>query len=377
MKTSATQLGEVLILTLNSKDLLKSLTLVGKVVAANPIVPALENVKVEILPGKIQFTGSNLQQTVTSTVDYPLIGDTGVFLLPYKKTVDLLKTLPDVPVNIVYTAKEAVFTIQIEVDGKKFKMSSDAAKDYPKEQLFSGDSIELPVKQLKEALSICFSTVSTDTLRPAQLGVHFNMEPGEIVSCNGTNLTIYRTGLSLDLKPFTVPAEFARLVVDHLSDDEETVTLEISDNHVRFSNEAEVVTSVLIAEKFVEYTNAIPSENPWAGTINILEWSTAIKRSLIFTNSKSFSTKNTFSDGKLTISTQDEDYGYDSKQEIPFDGNFDLEIGMNGKNISQILQKLPSETARIEMSTPNRVVCIYPDNTLAEELLILSAPVML
>lgn len=377
MKAATTQISETLTLTMNSKELLKALTLVGKAVAANALVPALENAKVEILPGKVRFTGNNLHQAITCTLDYPIIGDTGAFLLPHKKTVDLLKTLPDVPVNIIYTAKVGVCSVQIEVDGKKFKMASDVAKDYPKEVLFAGDSIELPVKQLKEAITICFSTVSNDTLRPSQLGVHFNLEAGEIVSCNGTNVTIYRTGLSLDLKPFTVPSEFARLVVDHISNDEETVTLEISESHARFSNETEVVTSVLIAEKFVQYENAIPSDNPLAGTINILEWSTAIKRSLIFTNSKSFSTKNTFSAGKLTISTQDADYGYDSKQEISFDGNFDIEIGMNGKNISQILQNLPSETARIGMAAPNRVVCIYPDNTMAKELLILSAPVML
>lgn len=376
MKTSATQLGEVLIMTLNSKELLKSLTSVGKVVAANPIVPALENVKVEILTGKIQFTGSNLQQTITSAVDYPLIGDTGTFLLPHKKTLDLLKTLPDVPVNIVYTAKQDVYSVQIEVDGKKFKMASESGRDFPKELIFAGDSIELPVNQLKEALTVCLTTVSNDTLRPSQLGIHFNLSDGEIVSCDGSNITMYRTGLTLDAKPFTIPSEFAKLIIEHISDNDETVTLEISDKHARISNDSQIITSSLVAEKFVDYQRAIPNSNTFKGVISISEWLTATKRSLIFANA-TFHTKSTFSAGKLTIATLDADFGSDSKQEIPFEGDFDFEIGLQGKTISQILQKLHSETARLEMTAPNRGFCIYPENTLAKELLIMSMPVML
>ncbi|SDG72716.1 DNA polymerase III beta subunit, N-terminal domain [Dyadobacter soli] len=377
MKTSVTKLNEVLALTMGSKDLLKALNLVGKVVASNPIVPALENVKVEILTGKVQFSGNNLHQSITCSTEYNIIGDTGSFLLPHKKTVDLLKTLPDVPVTIVHTQNAGTCAVQIEVDGKKFKMASDAAKDFPMPPLTSGESLELPVKQLKEALTVCLSTVSNDTLRPSQLGVHFNTEAGEIVSCDGSNITIYRTGQLFDSKPFTIPSEFARLVIDQISDSQDAVSLEISDSYARISNDTQVITSILVSEKFVDYERAIPKSNNLKGSIDITEWSTAIKRSLIFTNLTTFQTRNIFSAGKLTIATQDQDFGSDSTQEIPFDGDFEFEIGLQGKTISNILQRLGSNTARLEMTAPNRGFCIFPDNTLAKELLIMSMPVML
>lgn len=377
MKATATRVGEVLTLTMNSKELLKALTLAGKVAASNPIVPALENIKIEILTGKIQFSGNNLHQSITCSVDYNIIGETGSFLLPHKKTVDLLKNLPDVPVRVVHTQAGNSFTVQIEVDGKKFTMASDNGRDFPMPPITSGDCLELPVKQLKEALTICLSTVSNDTLRPSQLGIHFNVEAGDIVSCDGSNITVYRTGLLLESKPFTIPSEFARLVIEHISDNQESVTLEISDKYAKISNDTQVITSVLISEKFVDYAMAIPTSSTLKGSISIAEWATAIRRSLIFTNVTTFQTKNTFSPGKLVITTQDKDLGSDSSQEIPFDGDFDFEIGLQGKAISQILQKLDSETARLEMTAPNRGICIFPQDTLATELLIMSMPVML
>lgn len=378
MKSKAMEVGnEVLSLTLNSRELLRSLLLVGKVIGPNPIVPVLENTKVEISAGKLEFTGNNLKQAITSSIDYGIIGETGTFLLPHKKTVDLLKTLPDVPVTITHSRSGKTCAVQIEVDGKKFNLQSDPHEDFRKPTLFSGESVQLPVKQLKEALNICLATVSDDDMHPTRLGIHFNTHDGEIVSCDGGNITVYRTGLELSGKPFTIPSSFVKLILDCVSDDQENATLEVSDNSVRISNDTTSITSILIAERFVPYQNALPTSAEISGDINTREWSTALKRALIFANATTNATRNTFSGGWLTIVTEDKDFGSESSQGIDFGSNCEFVIGLQGKVISNILQKLPADTARLDMTTPNRGVCIYPHGTLAKELLIMSMPVML
>ncbi|MCE7061233.1 DNA polymerase III subunit beta [Dyadobacter sp. CY343] len=368
---------EVLTIELNSRTLLRELLSVGRTMSTNLIVGALENVFVSLTTGKIHFTGDNLKESITSTVEYNIIGETGTFLLPHKKTVELLKTLPDVPVSIIHTRIEKVCSVQINVDGKKFKLSTEPWEEFPKRKAFSGSQLTMPVKQLKEAITRCLATVSVDTLRPAMMGIHIQTEKGDFVSTDGHSLTLYSTGFQMDAKPFTITASFAKLILESLSEDQENITLEVSDKNVQISNEHLTIISQLIDERFVAYEGVLPKNQPLKGVIDIAQWSTALRRAAIFANATTLATKHTFSNGRLTIKSEDLDYGNDSVQEISYEGDFEILIGFNGRLLNNILSKLDSNTARIELSEPNRAMLIYPDNTLAQELIILMMPVML
>lgn len=377
MKTSQKVGAEVLTISLSSKILLRELLSVGRAVNPNPIVAVMENVSVKISTGKVEFTGDNLSQSITSVLDYNVIGETGNFLLPHKKTVELLKTLPDVPVSITHTREGNACSVQITMEGKKFKLSSEPWEEYPKPKLLAFNEFVFPANQMREAFTKCLLTVSTDDLRPAMTGVHIQAQTGDIVSTNGHALTLYRTGLPMEGNPFTVPASFAKLVLESIPEDQENVILEVSSSTVQISNERLTITSRLIDERYVDYENAVPKDLPLKGIIVINEWSTAMRRALIFSDATTLTVKNTFDHGRLTLQSEDTNYETDSVQEIGFEGDFEITIGLNGKLATGILQKLDSDTARIEMMASNRAILVYPDNTLAKELIILLMPVYL
>ncbi len=385
MKTKTTTSAEVLTITIGTKQLLSSLLFVGKAIAPNPIVVLLENVHVTIRPGEVEFRADDYSQSITTRMEYNHIGETGSFLLPHKKAVELLKTLPEAPITIQHVREEKkndkgnpmiVCTITISFEEKKFKLASDDHIEFPKPQIFSGESIMVSAAQIREAFNICLTTVSIDTLRPAQCGIHFNTKKGDIVSCNGGNMTIFRTGVPLPTNVFTINTSFAKMVLEIIPSDQESIVLEVSDKSVRISNETQTITSQLIDERYVDYERALPQNNPLKATISLMDWLVVLRRSLIFSDS-SFATKHTFLPDKLTIVTQDVHCESDSTQEIYYDGDVELEIGLQGKQISTILQKVSSKTARLEMSKPNWAVLIKPETTTAKELIILTMPIML
>lgn len=385
MKINTHEGTEVLKLTLNSKQLLSTLLFVGKAIAANPVVVLLENVHVTIKPGEVQFTGDDYSKSISRTIEYPHIGETGSFMLPHKKTVELLKTLPDTPVDIIHTRKEergekgavlVICEVMLIIEGKKFKLASEDHIDFPRQQVFDGATIALAAQQLKDAINACLATASTDDMKPSLLGIHFNTAKGEIVSCDGGNMTVFRTGNAITADPFTVSTSFARLVMESITPDQQNLELELSASSIRITNNRDTITSRLVNHLYADYQMAIPQNNPLKGRINLTDWGVAIRRSLIFASSN-FATKNTFAPGKLILNTEDKDYGNDSRQEIDFEGDFDMEIGLQGKAISAILQKTESKLARLEMSANNRAILIYPEETSAQELLLLSMPVLL
>jgi DNA polymerase-3 subunit beta len=367
---------EISELNINSRELLRALTLVGRVVPNNPLVTVLENVKVEFSGAAATFTADNFKQNITVTVPCGTFGDDGEFLIPHKKITELLKTLPDAPLSIVHTRNGSTCNIVVNVDGKKFKVTSEPIEDFPKAKVFSGNQIALPAQQLKEAINFCLATVSTDDLRPATCGLYFNTEVGDIVSTNGMNLTRYQMDKPIDTKPFLITSEFARMISELIVKDQEVVTLEVSEKSARISADDQVITSSLIDERFPDYGNAIPESSKMEGIIDLEEWVTLLKRSALFSSGKVGLVRNKFEGGVLTAVSEDMDYGNEAIQEMNYEGNIDIEIGLSGKQLTNIL-KMISGKATIGVTAPNRAVMIYPEKTLAKKLTILSMPLML
>jgi DNA polymerase-3 subunit beta len=363
-------------LNINSRELLHALTLIGRVVPNNPIVTVLENVKIEFSGTEAKFTADNLKQNITVTVPCGTFGDSGQFLAPYKKLYELIKTFPDSALSIVHTETAESCSIVINADGKKFKLTSESIKDFPKAKVFSGNQISLPAKQIKEAINLCLVTVHPDQLRPAMCGVFFNTDAGEIVSTNGMNLTRYELGTPIDAKPFIISSEFATMIKDLIDNNQENVVLEVSDTSARFSADDQVITTALIDDRYPDYRNAIPETSKMEAVIDLDEWNTLLKRSILFSSGKVGLVRSIFQDGVLTAISEDSDFGREANQEMKYDGNIDIEIGLSGKSLTNIF-RMTTGNATIGVTAPNKAVLIYPENTLAKRLTILSMPLML
>ncbi len=363
-------------LNINSRKLLHALTLVGRVVPSNPMAPILENVKAVISGTEARFIADNFKQNIVVTAQCGSIGTDGEFLIPYKKITELLKTLPDLALNITHTRSGTSCSLVINAEGKKFKLSAEPVEDFPKDKVFIGKSITLPGDQIKEAINLCLGTVESNEIKPAMCGIYFNTESGEIVSTNGMNMTVYQLDSSIDASPFIITSSFAKMVHDLITKDQETVTLEVSTTSVRVSSDDQVITASQIDEKFPNYSSAIPESCKMEGEINVDDWNVILKRSALFSGTKAGMSINTFKAGELTVTSEDKDYGNDSVQEMRYDGDIDIEIGLSGKALPDIL-KLYSGNAKIGLTAANRALMIYPENTMAKKLTILSMPLML
>jgi DNA polymerase-3 subunit beta len=135
----------------------------------------------------------------------------------------------------------------------------------------------------------------------------------------------------------------------------------------------------LIDERFPDYENAIPTNNPNTLTINRLEILSSLRRISIYSNRTTHQIRMKMALNDLVISAEDLDYSNEANERLMCEYNGDdLEIGFNAKFLIEVLGNLSSKTITFELSAPNRAGLIIPvDQEENEDILMLVMPVML
>lgn len=367
-------------LILDSKILMNALALLGKNMAPNVVLPVLENVLVEVAEFELILTTSDLRTNLTTRIACEKQENQGKFLLPYKISLDLLRSLPATPVKLTHKQVGKTCSIVFYVDDQKFSIASEDAIDFPKTLQFSGSTMLIPTDQMKEALINCLNTVSTDDLKPHMMALCFDGSTDylTIASTSGHALISYETTLEVnDDFNFILPSKSARIIADMLDKDSETICFEFSSNAFRIDLLNCTLVGLLIDERFPDYKNAIPVNHPNSATLMIAEWKSLISRALLFSNKTTKSIRHSFSESTMELISEDLDYVSQSNQSLAIDGTFEnTSIGFNGEMIQSACKNVTGQV-KLEFGEPNRAMLVYPENTLARKMIILIMPVML
>lgn len=366
---------------LSSSLLLRALSRIARAIPTNPIVPILENFLFRIEGAELTVTAGDLYTTMQTTVLVEST-DSGQICIPAKLLLDTLRSLPEQPLTFAVNLDK--FGIQITAQSGKFKLSGENAVDYPKTPTLpdTAGRLTLGADALLDALNNTLFATHTDELRPAMTGVYMNLngERAEFVATDGHRLIRYRrTDITSTANTgFIVPRKALSLLKNALKPGEE-VSIRYSLANALFSFGSMQLTCRLIDERFPNYENAIPTQNPYLLTVERADLVGALKRMAIYTNRTTYQIRLTLTRDKLVISTEDLDYSNEADETLLCDyEGADLEIGFNAKLLTECLGNVQAKTVSIELSAPNRAAITRPvDSPVHEDLLVLNMPVML
>ena len=135
----------------------------------------------------------------------------------------------------------------------------------------------------------------------------------------------------------------------------------------------------LIDERFPDYENAIPNNNPNRLSIGRLDLLSSLRRISIYANRATNQVRLRITKNDLLISAEDLDFSNEANEHLPCEyRGEDMEIGFNARFLIEMLNNLNSKAINIELSAPNRAGLITPDEREAnEDILMLVMPVML
>jgi DNA polymerase III subunit beta len=157
------------------------------------------------------------------------------------------------------------------------------------------------------------------------------------------------------------------------------VTTEFSSSNAFFSFGNIKLICRLIDERYPDYENVIPKNNPNKMVIERSKFLSSLKRIAIFSNKTTHQIRLKITADELTISAEDLDYSNEAVERIPCEYTGEsMEIGFNAKFLAEMLSNISASNITLELSLPNRAGLIIPDaKEENEDILMLVMPVML
>ncbi|MAQ92789.1 DNA polymerase III subunit beta [Rubrivirga sp. SAORIC476] len=369
--------------TVSSADLLRALSTVNGAVPSKSTLPILECVLFEREEGTLRIAATDLEISIVQRlpVTFEQNGTEAKqrIAVPARRLLDTLRALPDLSVTV---ATDAEFNIELTTDQGRYKMVGFDGGDYPALPSLDGaQAITAEGALVKHAIDKTGFAASKDALRPAMMGVLFQVRPenATIVATDGHRLVkLVADGITAE-QPVDVIVPAGALALAGKAASEGTCTIRIASGYVGFDFGDTQVIGRLIEEQYPNYEAVIPVENEKRLTVGRDAMLAAVRRVALYSSSMTHQIRLALGADALTVSAEDIERASEAKERVLCDYDAEpMEIGFNSQYLQEVLSNVDGEDVVFEFSSPNRAGVVSPaEGADGEELLMLIMPVML
>ncbi|MCQ2314067.1 MAG: DNA polymerase III subunit beta [Bacteroidales bacterium] len=369
---------------ISSLKLQKAIVSLSGVLNSNNALPILDDFLFEMSDGILKVTACNLETRMTVTIKPEMMDGTFSVTIPARFFIDLMKSLPDIPVSI--TIDENTLGIEVSTGEGRYKMVGHKSEEYPKEQpLDNPVKWEIPADVIACGFDKTISATANDEDRPIMNGVLMDMtnEMLTFVATDAHKLVRYRR---VDVKSengasFVIPKKPIGQLKNSLANKaDEMVTVEFDKKNAKFTFDDFSLQCRLIDGTYPKYNSVIPQESPNKLIVDRMSLVSAMKRVSIFSSKATSQIRFKITGQELILTAEDLDYYNEAKERLTcnYTGN-DMEIGFNSRFFQEMLANVSQQEVQIGLTSPERPGVITPvDNQNEnEDILMLLMPVML
>jgi DNA polymerase III subunit beta len=362
----------------SSSDLNQGLSAVIGAVPNKATLPILETILFESEDGRLKLTATDLEISIIEYIDAE-IEEEGAVAIPAKRLLETLRQLPSIPVFFEVDGNQ---NVKFKTDKGTYKLVGEEADEFPDvPNMDEGIKLNTDTELIQNAISKTMFAVSTDDLRPAMMGVFFDIGNAEskFVATDGHRLVKFVNKNLTSDQPlsFIVPDKALNLVAKAL--DAADCELTVSDDHAQFKSGNTIVITRLINEQYPNYESVIPRDNDKQLMIDKNQMLATVRRVSVFSSTTTRQIRLQLGNDKLTIRAEDLDMSSEAKETISCEySEGEMEIGFNAKYLADVLSNVDGDEAKFEFSSPNRAGIVKPaKEDEGEEMLMLVMPVML
>jgi DNA polymerase-3 subunit beta len=367
----------------SSTALSRQLGRISGAIPSRSVLPIIENFLFEIESNLLTISTTNLETSMQTRLPIESRGESIKVAIPARILLDILKALPEQPITFI--VDEETFGVEISSENGKYKISGENGDEFP---LIPGpegtESFQLPMQAMLKAVSKTIFAASTDEDKAALNGIFFDLgENGAtFVATDAHRLVRYRRMDVTVPTPtsFIVPQKAVTLLKNSLDpSDNRDIMVHYNDNNAFFQSEDLLLVCRLIDQKYPDYENVIPTENPNKLFISRQELIGTLRRVNIFANKSTHQVRFAIKGSELEISSEDPDFANEAKETLRchYEGT-DIEIGFNAALLLDVITNVETEEVTVELSEPNRAGIILPNvQEEGENVLMLIMPIML
>lgn len=369
--------------TASSAELLRALTTANGAVPSKSTLPILECILFEQDGDALCLSATDLEISIVQNlpVQFETNGtdEKKRIAVPARRLLDTLRALPDLPIQ--FTSDET-FSVTLRTDQGIYKMVGHDGADYPAiPELGDAQFIETDGKFLRRAIQKTSFAVSKDALRPAMMGIYFQIEQdkGRTVATDGHRLVRLTLKEMTSTEPlnFIVPEKAMALASRVASDGPCRIT--VDGGYAGFDFGPAIVLARLIDEAYPNYEAVIPVENDRRLTISRDALLATVKRVGLYSSSMTHQIRLSLHTDHVEVSAEDIERSSEAHETVlcEYDGP-EMVIGFNSVYLNEVLNNVDSEDVVFEFSSPNRAGVVTPqDQEEQEDILMLIMPVML
>lgn len=367
----------------SSTALSRQLSRISGAIPSRSVLPIIENFLFEIGNNNLAISTTNLETSMQTQIPVEAHGESIKVAIPARILQDILKALPEQPIS--FSIDEDNFGVEINSDNGKYKISGENGEDFPLiPQPEHAESIRMPMHTVLKAVSKTLFAASTDEDKAALNGIYFDLNENgaTFVATDAHRLVRYRrVDVSVpEATNFIVPQKALNLLKSSLDPNEnKDVIIHYNENNAFFQTDDLLLVCRLIDQKYPDYQNVIPVDNPNTLYIAKQELLGTLRRVNIFSNKSTHQVRFSVKGDQLEITTEDPDFANEAKETLKchYEGA-DIEIGFNASLLLDVISNVDTEEVTIELSEPNRAGIILPNvQEEGEDTLMLIMPIML
>jgi DNA polymerase-3 subunit beta len=343
-------------------DLLSALTTAGKAIGKS-VIPILDNFRFQIQGNECTVTGSNMDVFIVTKLDVQSDIEELQFCLHRDKMLNLLKAMPDQPVNFKVKITEGklisdewVIKVIVSYSSGKCEFTAEDCRSYPLIPEVSGQEINISGNKLVEGLDKVLFAIDPNTAA----GNHFKnclFDFGDginVVGCNVLQMSVQRIYDDTINRHQALISKAAIEMIRSINCADQVV-ISYSDKNLMFKMSDNIyITARVVDGKYPKYHAAIPDEDLNKAVLDIEELTGAIKRVSLFATKVDSSAyiHFKFSDDKLSLSAENIDYEESAGEVVSCEYKGDnFEILLVASFVLNMLSKIKGEAAHIGLTS--------------------------
>ncbi|MGQ9824918.1 MAG: DNA polymerase III subunit beta [Desulfotomaculales bacterium] len=346
--------------TVTRSNLLQGVQTVYRSGQAKSGLPVLNTILFQVDSEKLTLTSSDIDLTIQCRL--PANTESGgEICLPARQILDIVRCLPDTPVQIENNPEAN--SVKILYDNSEINIKGYPPEHFPAPpELTDFSSFELPQGTLKEMIKQTIYAVSQDKTRPLFTGVFFEKYGGKLrlVATDTHRLALREADVEVgDFPGVIVPSNSLNELTRVMRQEEEKVSVMIGRTHISFTTADSVLISRLITGQFPAYQQIIPTSFSSSLVMNREELSSALARASLLINEDLPILRFNFSREESFIFLSAETGWIKEQLKASYEGE-GMEIFFNARYLIETLRVLSSEEVAIHFTSPLSAAIIKP-----------------
>ncbi|HJB47900.1 MAG TPA: DNA polymerase III subunit beta [Candidatus Olsenella excrementigallinarum] len=264
--------------TVSQSSLMKAISVVAKGMGGNSTLPILSGIYLRAADGTLELQTNNLSISIRHLVPANVEED-GETVVSGKVLTNIVKTLPDAAVSF----EDEDHLVTISCAKSTFRLNTLRAADWPAfPEIRPERTIELPSELLTRMVDKVYRVTSKETTRQYLQGIQLTVEDNTIRMVATDTIRLAVCDSSVDAAP---DEPFCSVIGGQVFHDvlampsvTDTISIGTADNQVVFSFGTTTFVTRLLEGNFPSWRQLVSSTCSTAVTLDVAEFSAALKR---------------------------------------------------------------------------------------------------